>query len=291
MKLKLLLLIALLFGLITQTLNAKTLIERRLETENETRHKPFVIIPHDVNYILPVTYSNHPDRSSTTAFTSIANQEEKIEAKFQISVKVPLWYNIFSDSDGLYFGFTSLSFWQVYNKELSSPFRETNYEPQLFWLFENIGHPSSHLSHYGLGVSHQSNGQSGALSRSWNRVYGFTLFGKDNYAILAKAWFRIPESNNDDKSLLVDDNPDIEEFLGNFELTGLYAIDEHRFTATLRNNLKKENRNTIELTYSYPISGNLRLYAQYFNGYGESLIDYNHQNQRIGIGISLGDLL
>jgi phospholipase A1 len=59
----------------------------------------------------------------------------------------------------------------------------------------------------------------------------------------------------------------------------------------LRNNLRDNNRGAVELTWSYPIIGTLRVYTQYFNGYGESLIDYNHHNQRIGIGIALNDLL
>lgn len=88
-----------------------------------------------------------------------------------------------------------------------------------------------------------------------------------------------------------DDNPNIEDYVGNAEFIGVYGVDEHRFTLTLRSNLQDIDRGSAELTWSYPIVGNLRLYTQYFNGYGESLIDYNYHNQRIGIGISLNDIL
>ena len=47
----------------------------------------------------------------------------------------------------------------------------------------------------------------------------------------------------------------------------------------------------VELNYSYPIWGGLRLYLQYFNGYGDGLIYYNEHTNRIGIGIALNDLL
>lgn len=38
------------------------------------------------------------------------------------------------------------------------------------------------------------------------------------------------------------------------------------------------------LDYSYPIYKNLYLYVQYFNGYGESLADYNRSIERVGVG-------
>lgn len=64
------------------------------------------------------------------------------------------------------------------------------------------------------GFSHQSNGKSGLLSRSWNRVYVDFLFERDNWYFSLKPWWRVPEDNDND------DNPDIDEFLGNFELGG-----------------------------------------------------------------------
>jgi phospholipase A1 len=147
-------------------------------------------------------------------------------------------------------------------------------------------------SFLGFGAAHQSNGKAGLLSRSWNRLYGTAIFDKGPYAFSIKAWWRLPEDEKDNPdSAKGDDNPDLTDYMGNVELTGVYGLDEHRFSLTLRNNFQNPNRGAVEFTWSYPIMGNLRFYTQFFNGYGESLIDYNHHNQRVGIGFSINDIL
>lgn len=272
----------------------ESLVKDRVEVELATADLPFVITPHKVNYLLPATYNPDPN---TAPFSADANDNpyalDDMEAKFQISFKFPLWYNVFGDNGHLYFAYTNQSYWQVYNQDTSSPFRETNHEPELFMLFNNdwqIGSVTN--SFWGVGAVHQSNGKSGPLSRSWNRLYATMIFDAGPLAFSTKVWWRIPEDEKTDpKDARGDDNPDIEEFMGYGEFVGVYGVDEHRFTLTLKTNFQDIDRGSAEVTWSYPIVGNLRLYTQYFNGYGESLIDYNYHNQRIGIGISLNDIL
>jgi phospholipase A1 len=87
-----------------------------------------------------------------------------------------------------------------------------------------------------------------------------------------------------------DDNPDISDYLGHYELLGIYKYDQYQITNMVRHNFEKGN-GAIELGFSFPLWGRLRGFVQYFNGYGESMIDYNHKVQRIGLGILLTDLL
>lgn len=271
-----------------------SLLDERVKDELATSEKPFVLTPHRPNYILPVTYQSNPN--NTPFEEKYPDQDvhvDDIEAKFQISFKFPLVYNMFGDNGHLFFAYTNQSYWQLYNKEVSSPFRETNHEPEMFMLFNNDWKVAGLTnSFWGFGAVHQSNGQTDPLSRSWNRLYGTMVFDRGPFALGLKAWWRIPEDEKTSPTdARGDDNPDIDDYMGHFEVTGVYGLDEHRFTMLLRNNLASDNKGAVELTWSYPIIGNLRVYTQYFNGYGESLIDYNHHNQRIGIGVALNDIL
>lgn len=271
-----------------------SLVNERVKDELATSEQPFVITPHKANYILPVTYQTRPnDKPFEEKYPDQDVNVDEMEAKFQISFKFPLWYNVFGDNGHLFFAYTNQSYWQVYNKEVSSPFRETNHEPEIFMLFNNdwqIAGLTNSL--WGFGAVHQSNGQTDPLSRSWNRIYGTMVFDRGPFALGIKAWWRLPEDEKEfPTDARGDDNPDINEYMGNFELTGVYGLNEHRFIVLLRNNLSADNKGAVEFTWSYPVIGNLRVYAQYFNGYGESLIDYNHHNQRFGIGVALNDIL
>jgi phospholipase A1 len=284
----------LLLGYSTIAIAEVSLVDERVKGELATSEKPFVITPHKANYLLPVTYQT---RTNALPFENKYPDEDfnidNLEAKFQISFKFPIMYNVFGDNGHLFFAYTNQSYWQVYNEDASSPFRETNHEPEVFMLFNNDwkigGFTNSFL---GVGAVHQSNGQTNQLSRSWNRIYGSAVFDRGPFALGLRVWWRLPEDEKENINVAKgDDNPDINRYMGNFELTGVYGLNEHRFTMLLRNNLRDTNRGAVELTWSYPIIGTLRIYTQYFNGYGESLIDYNHHNQRVGIGIALNDIL
>lgn len=278
----------------SQAYGEDSLVEERVKNELETSEQAFVLTPHKVNYFLPATYSAKPNGTPFANQVTPNDYElDNLEAKFQISFKFPLGYNIFGDNGHLFMAYTNQSYWQVYNQEISSPFRETSHEPEVFLLFDNdwkiAGFTNSFI---GFGAAHQSNGKPGTLSRSWNRLYGTMIFDKGPYALSVKAWWRIPEDEKvHPDSAKGDDNPDLTDYMGNVELTGVYGLDEHRFSLTLRNNFQNPNRGAVEFTWSYPIMGNLRFYTQFFNGYGESLIDYNHHNQRVGIGFSINDIL
>ena len=70
----------------------------------------------------------------------------------------------------------------------------------------------------------------------------------------------------------------------------LRDTENQTFGVMFRNNLRSNNRGAIQLDWTFPMGRRFKGYAQYFNGYGESLIDYNHSLQRVGIGILLTDV-
>jgi phospholipase A1 len=268
-------------------------ISQRLRAERQYHGQRHVILPHKRNYILPLTHTSRVNREAYLIGGEAAEELKHTEAKLQVSLKVPLNSgDLFRPYDGLYFGFTLQSWWQVYADKLSAPFRETNYQPELFYLTGLDWQPWGGNTGIAVGIEHQSNGRSQLLSRSWNRVYTSLLFEKDNFALSLRPWYRIPE---DDKANPLDadgdDNPDIEKFMGHFELKSAYRRNNQEFSLMWRNNLRSDNKGAIELGWSFPLMGHLKGYLQYFNGYGESLLDYNHHNERIGVGILLTEIL
>jgi len=273
---------------------SESLVEERIKREREVQDNASVLLAHKRNYFLPVTWAKEPNNAVFDSNGDSEGSLDNLEAQFQISLKLPFAEGLFTEQGTLYGAFTLKAFWQVYNSEISAPFRETNYEPEIFWItpvpWTVFGGDATLVA---LGLSHQSNGRSQPYSRSWNRLYGSLIWERWRYVFHLKAWWRIPEDEKDDPlDPDGDDNPDIEDYMGNFEFTVVYRQAEHEYSAQLRNNLDfDENYGALQLDWTFPLSGRFRGYLQYFNGYGESLIDYDAHIQRIGIGILLTDLL
>ena len=257
-------------------------IKQRLDAEAEVLKQPFVLTAHRPNYFLPYTYNSRPNE---TAFRLI-NPDRSIdsaEAQFQVSFKFPVAQRFLEPKNDVFFAFTSRAWWQAYNKNISSPFRETDYEPELF--LRHSGGPQLgpiKVAGWDLGLAHQSNGQSQPMSRSWNRVNANIALETHNLAIALRSWYRIPESGEDD------DNPHLHRFLGYGDARLLYRYRSSVFSAMVRPGTEKS---AFELTWSLPLWQQLRLYLVYFDGYGESLLDYNRRVRRIGIGVGLNDYL
>ena len=267
-----------------------TAVRQRLAMEQAARDNPFLLLPHRPNYILPFAYSVDPNKEP---FGLTPGAFDKMEMKFQVSLKVLVSEGFMGGEGNLYAAYTNRSWWQTYNAERSRPFRETNHEPELFLLYDTdwkvLG---MRATSFIAGVSHQSNGQGGALSRSWNRIYGILVMEKGNAVLSLKPWYRIPEQEKsapDDPR--GDDNPDIHKYMGSTEVGFFYRKKRHSLTMMLRNNLRSDNRGAVELGWSYPLTGNIKGYLQVFDGYGESLIDYDHRTTRVGLGILLADWL
>lgn len=209
-----------------------------------------------------------------------------IELKFQISFKMKVVNDLMGSKLGgdIWMGYTQTSRWQLYNGDISRPFRETNYEPEIMYIrstpYEICGVKGLFA---GIGINHQSNGRSDPLSRSWNRMIAQIAWESEHLSIILKPWWRIQESAKDDN------NPDIENYMGRGELMAAYGKGRHDISLIGRHSMRfgENNRGSIQLDYAIQIWDNLKLHTQIFHGYGESMIDYNHKQTTIGFGLSL----
>ena len=260
-------------------------LSMKWQLDEESRKNRFPITSYRQNYILPFTYNFNQDKQLYEA-ANPGTEIDDAEIKFQISLKVKLWQDILGTNMDLWFAYTQLSFWQFYNTEFSSPFRETNYEPEILLNYRTdtdiFGLMRSRFIQ--IGLNHQSNGRGEPLSRSWNRIVANFGFERGDFDMVLKAWTRIPESEEND------DNPDITSYLGYGEIWLGYLWKDFHIAAMFRNNLRfDENRSALQLELSFPLVERINGYVQYFVGYGESLIDYNHYTNRIGVGFMIRD--
>lgn len=245
------------------------------------------IRPYKPVYALPLfhaTNANHKPSSPAAGHSSEDVDLSSNEAKLQISLKTKLYEDIFGSNGDLWFGYTQSSRWQVYTSANSRPFRETNHEPEAMLVWRTDYNLAGWRARYvSLGVNHQSNGRSLPLSRSWNRVIAAVALEKDDWTLTLRPWWRIPEN------AVNDDNPDISSYLGRADVQLVKRWGKQQFSVLLRHNLEggRNGRGALQFDYAFPIAGELRGHLQWFSGYGESMIDYNHRANYYGVGVSL----
>lgn len=258
----------------------------------ETYKSNYLIFSHTDN-------TNNTPQSPNRFNTEDRNLDAE-DLKFQLSLKTELYNNIplinklpFVTSSRLWGAYTQKSNWQIFDSDASRPLRENNYEPELILSLgidnEVDGVKKDYIPRMmNLGVVHQSNGRSNPTSRSWNRVYlesGWEL--TDRISLMVRPWWRIPEESKKD------DNPDIEKFMGYGDVTVRYETPSNKTAVSvlLRNNLRSDNKGFAQIDLQQRVFNNpyIKLHMMFSSGYGDTLLDYNHSQNILGFGISLGE--
>lgn len=251
------------------------------ELDQEHRRGIFNFRPHQVNYLM-ITRSAHPNDEPYRPFRNLGDLATDLshnELVYQLSFKTKAVEGIAGKPVDLWFGYTQNSFWQAGNRKASSPFRETNYQPEMMLVtplnFDVLG---MHASYLNLGVVHQSNGQASTLSRSWNRYYAQLGLERAGFTVVGRVWKRVNEAASDDN------NPDIVDYMGHGDVNVTYRSNGHDYSALLRRNFST-GRGAVQLSWAFPLAGHFKGYAQYFSGYGQSMIDYNYYQNVLGVGL------
>ncbi len=216
------------------------------------------------------------------------------KSSFQLSFK----YRVFNEDGflgrkapwvkGIHFAYTQHSLWDL--DADSAPFEDTSYMPEIFCLIDKIDLGVSWIKAFGIqfGYQHESNGNLEDKSRSTNFAYlqpimAIHLGGNYYFKLAPKAWAYVM---NDDET-----NEDLDKYRGYFEIeTKIGNIEKAALGATFRNSSKGT---TYILDGSYPLnqflggSLDMYLYAQYFNGYAETLLDYSEKTDAFRLGIAI----
>lgn len=262
------------------------LLDSRWELARDSKLGIFNLRAYKPLYLLPAVWSSSPNELPTSSNPDIAAQPfslKSVEAKFQVSFKTKAIENLFGDNGDVWMAYTQTSHWQVYEGSNSRPFRESNYEPEVMLVFRNnyrLGDWRGRM--LGLGINHQSNGRADPASRSWNRVIMNIGLDREDWALTVRPWWRLSDGNDDD-------NPGIENYMGRADATLVHTRGGHEFALMARHSLRtgRDSHGALQFDWGFPLTRTLRGHLQVFDGYGESLIDYNHRSTQIGLGVSL----
>ena len=256
------------------------------ELDKKDKNGTFKLNSYKPFYVMPMHWSNRINKNPQSVGGEPALEEpidlHSTEVKFQISFKTKILQSFLFGKGDLWAGYTQIAHWQVYNQKLSRPFRELNYEPELIAMFPlDFNFFGLRAKMAGLGFNHQSNGRPDPISRSWNRLMLHFAVERGNFQLYLKPWIRLDNNAEDD------DNPEIEDYYGRAEANVIYRKNGHSLNLLLRNSLTfKDNHGSMQFNYMYPIKNNLRGHLQLFTGYAENLLDYNHFQTAVGVGIS-----
>ncbi|KIG10539.1 phospholipase A [Caballeronia concitans] len=215
-------------------------------------------------------------------------------AKFQFSFKYRLHLPDDPRSrgflDNLYFAYTQTSIWNL--SAPSAPFRDTSYQPQLFYYVQDTGWKSPLFTRMGVtaGIGHESNGKSGDESRAINIAFvrptwDFGDLASDHLTLSPKFYYYLSKSGNED----------IADYRGYVDFLVKYGSPDGWQLATTLRKGTKHWYGSVDSNLTYPLAKLFGsawggyVFVSYFNGYGEDILDYNQRHHwiaRIGYSIA-----
>lgn len=225
---------------------------------------------HNENYFLPLYYNTNIFQSNDVK--PYTKPYKKFEVKLQISAKASIFKDLFWGV-GMYFAYTQKSFFQMYSRSISSPFRSTDYNPE-FTLYK----PFDFGLNVRFGYKHLSNGDAGKDSRSINVMALDLIYKISDFRATLKSWV-----------YMTHDPRDIRKYLGYSDLILEYDFcGRNHLSLTIGNLVHnyKHYKGNVKLEYRFDIQ-HFGIFVQYFYGYGDSLHEYNLKKHAIGVGFAL----
>jgi phospholipase A1 len=232
----------------------------------------FLVRPHHPNYFM-FTYAD----SDPTGIEEDPSLYKRAEVDMRFSVRIDRASGTFLGFEQFFtLAYTHEMYWQLFAS--SKPIRETSYMPEVIWslsMERNLG--AAELKTLSLGYVHESNGQAGDQSLSWNRLYLDAYFQRQRLLAELKVWYTMPDP----------EPGDITDYYGHGMLKLSYIYKKSLSRLYLRESFKT-GRGSAELEFTYPLpGGNVFLYMNAFTGYGYSLSDLQTYRNVAGFGLSI----
>lgn len=275
------------------TTGSNSLMSRYWELDDGDKRGTFNYTAYRPNYFMPLRTSSHTNARPYTPTQGYADDlptYRRLETKVQLSLRTKVIQDVLVPGGDVWVAYTQESNWQLYNRGASAPFRNTDYQPEAIFVAPTPQAWQGWLPAgwqwrmTQVGFVHQSNGQTDPLSRSWNRVYAGVGLERGDLGLHWRA-----EHMLDRRSELRNNNPDIVDYLGTQQWQLTWSPGRATMGLVWRPSLR--GRGSIRADWSYPVFqrpvDGLRWYAQLFNGYGDSLLDYNLRQTTLGLGLSI----
>ena len=198
--------------------------------------------------------------------------------KFQISIAQRLTRSTLPWGTYLYLFYSQKCFWNILEKSL--PMTDLNFNPGI-GLTKPFFVKDRYVGKMTFIVEHESNGRDSIQSRSWNRIaLAGNVFVTKNLMVHGKIWIPIIDGEN---------NKDILNYCG-FWQWGFQALSDNRRFCAGATFVKRKgwnmNWNTIiDISYRIFKRDNQFLFLQFYNGYGEGLLEYNKFHSQVRIGL------
>lgn len=218
------------------------------------------------NYFIFGTSVNHTPTKTNT------------DIKFQISIQQRLTRSTLPFGTYLYLFYSQKCWWNVL--ENSMPMVDLNFNPGI-GLAKPLFVKNRYVGKVTLMAEHESNGRDGLASRSWNKIsLAASIMIDPQVTVHGKVWIPIVDGQN---------NRDILDYSGIYQVGTEFTSRNRRFTASVvlvkRRGWKLNYNTIIELGYRIFRRDNQFLFLQFYNGYGECMLDYNQFRSRVRVGI------
>lgn len=198
--------------------------------------------------------------------------------KFQISLRLKLTKSTLSWGTYLYLFYSQKAFWNVLEESL--PMTDINFNPGI-GIAKPLFSKGQYVGKLMFQVEHESNGRDSVYSRSWNHIsVGGDFMLTHNALIHAKFWIPYVDSDN---------NRDILKYVGIGQVGVELMSNNRRWRGSLllvkRKTWKLDFNSVAEVSWQVTARQNWHLFAQYYNGYGEGLLDYNVFSSHLRVGL------